>query len=204
MSITGTATLAWGYVEKIGGPPGTPAQAASTVMIKAAPTQPRQKNSSAQLKQLAVRCRETSRILNLHPDPHRKPGRSLMMAEPKGAGPDSPPGAERGQTPPSEGITSAPSKDLDETYNFYKQEDAVETDPDEARSVLRKIDLRLLPLLMVTYMLQYLDKSSINFASVYGLEDGTNLHGQDYSWLSSIFYIGKRASNQYLSGWDRK
>jgi hypothetical protein len=39
-------------------------------------------------------------------------------------------------------------------------------------------------------MLQYLDKNSINFASVYGLQKGTNLHGQGYSWLGSIFYFG--------------
>jgi hypothetical protein len=87
-------------------------------------------------------------------------------------------------------ITSKSSKDLDETYEFYKQQDAQDVDPNEERRVLRKIDWHILPLLMGTYMLQYLDKSSINFASVYGLQDGTNLHGQDYSWLSSIFYFG--------------
>lgn len=31
---------------------------------------------------------------------------------------------------------------------------------------------------------------SLNFASEFGLKQGTNLHGQDYSWLSSIFYFG--------------
>jgi hypothetical protein len=31
--------------------------------------------------------------------------------------------------------------------------------------------------------LQYLDKNSINFSSVYGLQKGTHLKGQDYSWL---------------------
>jgi hypothetical protein len=38
--------------------------------------------------------------------------------------------------------------------------------------------------------MQYLDKNGINYASVYGLQDGTNLHGQDYNWLGSIFYFG--------------
>lgn len=36
----------------------------------------------------------------------------------------------------------------------------------------------------VTNFSQYLDKNSINFASVYGLKSGTHLHGQQYSWLS--------------------
>lgn len=91
----------------------------------------------------------------------------------------------------AEEITVASSKDLDETYEIYKQQgDDTDLDPEEARRVLRKIDWHILPLLMGSYMLQYLDKSSINFASVYGLQKGTNLHGQDYSWLSSIFYFG--------------
>lgn len=83
------------------------------------------------------------------------------------------------------------SKDLDDAYDLYKKQEATDVDPAEARRVLRKIDVHILPLLMVTYCLQYLDKSSINFASVYGLKEGTNLVGQDYSWLSSIFYFGK-------------
>ncbi|KAI8948246.1 MFS general substrate transporter [Xylaria longipes] len=82
------------------------------------------------------------------------------------------------------------SRDLDETYNTYKQQDGQDIDPREARQVLRKIDTHLLPLLMGTYLLQYLDKSSINSASVFGLKQGTNLHGQQYSWLTSLFYIG--------------
>lgn len=99
----------------------------------------------------------------------------------------------------SEEITVASSKDLDETYEIYKQQgDDTDLDPDEARRVLRKIDWHILPLLMGSYMLQYLDKSSINFASVYGLQKGTHLHGQDYSWLSSIFYFGTSAEDRQL------
>ncbi|KAI0857932.1 MFS general substrate transporter [Xylaria cubensis] len=86
--------------------------------------------------------------------------------------------------------TVASSRDLDETYNTYKQQDGQDIDPAEARQVLRRIDTHLLPLLMGTYLLQYLDKSAINSASVFGLKQGTNLHGQQYSWLTSLFYIG--------------
>ncbi|KAI1085576.1 MFS general substrate transporter [Whalleya microplaca] len=85
---------------------------------------------------------------------------------------------------------SVSSRDLDDTYELYRRQDTTELDPEEARQVLRKIDWHILPLLMVTFMLQYLDKSSINFASVFGLRQGTNLHGQQYAWLSSIFYFG--------------
>lgn len=92
-------------------------------------------------------------------------------------------------TAPDE-ITQASSRDWDETYKVFKQQDGVEIDAREAQRVLRKIDWHIMPLLMGSYMLQYLDKSCINFASVYGLQQGTNLHDQQYSWLTSIFYFG--------------
>ncbi|KXG47528.1 Major facilitator superfamily domain, general substrate transporter [Penicillium griseofulvum] len=77
-----------------------------------------------------------------------------------------------------------------ENYQFYKQHRDIEYTTQEAKNVLRKIDIRLIPLLFLIYMLQYLDKNSINFASVYGLKQGMHLKGQEYSWLSSIFYFG--------------
>ncbi|KAK8128090.1 hypothetical protein PG984_009198 [Apiospora sp. TS-2023a] len=91
------------------------------------------------------------------------------------------------------------SKDLDETYELYqRQETSQDVDFEEARRVLRKIDWHILPLLMGTYMLQFLDKSSINFAVVFGLKKGTNLQNQDYAWLSSIFYFGLFSLDCYL------
>ncbi|KAK2756550.1 hypothetical protein FQN54_005443 [Arachnomyces sp. PD_36] len=95
---------------------------------------------------------------------------------------------------------SAASQDRDETYDVYKQSRVLETSPEESKAVLSKIDKRLLPILILTYMLQYLDKNSINFASVYGLKEGTGLQGQDYSWLGSIFYFGYLIS-QYPAGY---
>lgn len=110
-----------------------------------------------------------------------------------------------GQSNAPPDISPPTSRDVDETYDVYKQhladdESEVRVDEDESRLVLRKIDKRLLPLLMGSYFLQYIDKSSINFASVYGLQEGTNLHGQQYSWLSSIFYFGYMFA-QYPAGY---
>ncbi|KAJ5988165.1 MFS general substrate transporter [Penicillium waksmanii] len=87
-------------------------------------------------------------------------------------------------------ISSIASEDHDKNYAFYRQNRGLDYTPEEEKRTLRKIDLQLIPLLFVIYMIQYLDKNSINFASVYGLKQGTGLTGQDYSWLSSIFYFG--------------
>lgn len=84
----------------------------------------------------------------------------------------------------NEDVSAASSTlNLDDNYHIYKQSNEVEIDPAEVKRVLRKIDMRVIPVLFITYLLQYLDKNSINFASVYGLKKGTHLVGQDYSWL---------------------
>lgn len=82
----------------------------------------------------------------------------------------------------------AKSGGLDDNYELYKATKDTELDPLEAKKVLRKVDQRILSLLMVTYVLQYLDKNCVNLASVYGLKKDLHLKGQDYSWLSRISY----------------
>ena len=75
---------------------------------------------------------------------------------------------------------------VDDNYELYKNGKGVETDPAEFKRVLRKIDLRIMPILFITYMLQYLDKNSINFSGVYRLQKGTHLVRQDYSWIGAL------------------
>ena len=42
-----------------------------------------------------------------------------------------------------------------------------------ARRVLRKVDFRLIPLLFITYMLNFMDKTILSSASVFGLSSDT-------------------------------
>jgi hypothetical protein len=93
-------------------------------------------------------------------------------------------------SPVSGASTPHNSSDLDDDYHLYKRSDDQELDPVESSRVLRRLDYRIVPILFLIYLMQYLDKNGINYASVYGLQKGTNLHGQDYSWLGSIFYFG--------------
>lgn len=57
--------------------------------------------------------------------------------------------------------------------------------------VLRMIDLRLLPILLGIYFLQQIDKTTLSYASVFGLIEDANLHGQQYSWLGSVVYLSQ-------------
>ena len=49
----------------------------------------------------------------------------------------------------------------------------VEASTAMARRVLRKIDYRLIPLLFVTYSLNFMDKTILSSASVFGLREDT-------------------------------
>jgi len=110
------------------------------------------------------------------------------------AGASTPPEASR-ETHNADEISPNPSSiHVDDNYALYKSGRELEVSPAEQARVLRKIDFRIIPILFVTYMLQYLDKNSINFSSVYGLQKGTHLKGQDYSWLGT-----SPTSHLYLS-----
>lgn len=63
-------------------------------------------------------------------------------------------------------------------------------DPQEERKVVRKIDFMILPYIAVCYAFFYIDKTTLSYAAIFGIEDDLNLHGSLYSWLSSLFYFG--------------
>ncbi|KAK3669763.1 hypothetical protein LTR78_010336 [Recurvomyces mirabilis] len=67
--------------------------------------------------------------------------------------------------------------------------DSYTTEQDKA--VLRKIDLAVLPMICAVFFLQYLDKQSLSYASVFGLITDLGMTSKQYSWCSSIFYVGQ-------------
>lgn len=60
----------------------------------------------------------------------------------------------------------------------------------QSRKLLWKIDLWLIPLLCITYALQSIDKTTLNYAAVFGLRDDLGLSSNEYSWAGAIFYLG--------------
>jgi MFS family permease len=61
---------------------------------------------------------------------------------------------------------------------------------DEER-ITRKVDVRVLPFLLLAYLFQQLDKSTLMYASVFGLAEDANLVGKQLSWLGSILYLAQ-------------
>jgi ACS family allantoate permease-like MFS transporter len=61
------------------------------------------------------------------------------------------------------------------------------------RKLRWKIDLWLLPLMWVCYGTQQADKTGISTMAVFGLREDTGLVGQQFNWLSTIFYLSYMA-----------
>lgn len=82
----------------------------------------------------------------------------------------------------------------DKAAQFLKQAGRqITVDPSENARVLRRIDLRLLPILLTVYCLQSLDKTSLSYASVFGIIEDTGLRGDQFSWLGSVVYVAQLA-----------
>ncbi|KAK3076486.1 hypothetical protein LTS18_012874, partial [Coniosporium uncinatum] len=79
-------------------------------------------------------------------------------------------------------------------FQNYKGQ-VLEIDEATNKRLLRKIDWNLMPLLCVVYGLNYLDKTTLSYASVMGIsrsqaQGGIGLVGDNYNWLGSMFYFG--------------
>ncbi|GES57250.1 pantothenate transporter [Aspergillus terreus] len=70
---------------------------------------------------------------------------------------------------------------------------------EDEKRIIRKIDWNLMPLLTFSYALQYLDKTSLSYSAILGIREDLKLVGQEYSWASSIFYIGYLAASYPIS-----
>ncbi|KAF8318443.1 MFS general substrate transporter [Clavulina sp. PMI_390] len=76
-------------------------------------------------------------------------------------------------------------------------EDNSPLDPIVADKLRRKIDWHILPLMMFLYLyaiistrlIQYLDKTTLNSASILGIKKTAHLDTSQYNWLSTIFYL---------------
>ncbi|KAG8420582.1 hypothetical protein J3459_010944 [Metarhizium acridum] len=66
-------------------------------------------------------------------------------------------------------------------------------DPAQQKRLVRRIDYHIMPLICVVYFLQYIDKTSISYASVTGIQEATGLVGNQFNWVASIFFFGQLA-----------
>lgn len=78
---------------------------------------------------------------------------------------------------------------LDKELAKYVSDARIEISPEKNIELRRKIDKRILTVMVCTYFLQAIDKGTLSFASIMGIREDTNLVGQEYSWLTTCIYI---------------
>ncbi|KAG7898753.1 hypothetical protein KL907_005107 [Ogataea polymorpha] len=80
--------------------------------------------------------------------------------------------------------------DVDQAMDLALEADHKVFSEKEDRKLLFKLDCIVLPLFSFLYMIQFMDKTSIGFAAVMGIQADYNMKGQMYSWTNSCFYLG--------------
>ncbi|KIW33174.1 uncharacterized protein PV07_00045 [Cladophialophora immunda] len=90
-------------------------------------------------------------------------------------------------------VTAGRTKNADAALELLASTGGLEqpTDPARSRRLLRRIDYHIMPLICTVYFLQYLDKTSISYASVTGLKESAHLVGNQFNWVASIFFFGQ-------------
>ncbi|KAG4422013.1 hypothetical protein IFR04_004872 [Cadophora malorum] len=59
----------------------------------------------------------------------------------------------------------------------------------DEKKVLRKMDIRLLPMLALLYLLSFLDRGNIGNAKIEGLTETLNMTGPQYNWCLTVFFF---------------
>lgn len=84
------------------------------------------------------------------------------------------------------------ANDGDEALKAFMEAQGQVIEIDEAtnKRLLRKIDWNLMPIMCIVYGLNYLDKTTISYASIMGIKTDIGLVGDDYQWLGEFFRDG--------------
>ncbi|BDD63119.1 hypothetical protein MAP00_008059 [Monascus purpureus] len=82
--------------------------------------------------------------------------------------------------------------DADEALQAMEalQGEAITIDEETNKRLLKIIDWHLMPIMCCVYGMNYLDKTTLSYASVMGIKKDLNLKGDNYQWLGSLFYFG--------------
>lgn len=72
---------------------------------------------------------------------------------------------------------------VDKELAQYITDARITISPEKNDELRRKIDRRILAVMISTYFLQAIDKGTMSFASIMGIKTDTNLSGQDVSQL---------------------
>ncbi|KAK7698081.1 hypothetical protein SLS64_012855 [Diaporthe eres] len=71
-------------------------------------------------------------------------------------------------------------------YREYLEAMGLEASDRELRKLRWKIDAVILPMFLITQALQFMDKTSLNYANILGYQAALGLKGQEFNYLSAM------------------
>ncbi|KAI0751331.1 MFS general substrate transporter [Daedaleopsis nitida] len=83
-------------------------------------------------------------------------------------------------------VSTTDTADEDEALRLVGKERAAQFSEEYYRKLRNKLDLLIIPLCAAVYFTQFLDKTSLNYASIMGFP----ITGQQYNLVSLAFYLG--------------
>lgn len=90
-------------------------------------------------------------------------------------------------------VTAQVAKDVDSSLASYYETFATKDEEwrqSMTKQLLRKVDLRLIPLSVIMYLLNFLDRSNLAQARLGTLEKDLKMHGSDFNMATSILFVG--------------
>lgn len=87
--------------------------------------------------------------------------------------------------PEAEAVAAANEKALDHT----ERESLPEIDRQAEKKLLWKLDLAIVPMVMLLYLLNNLDRVNLGNARLFHLDEDLNLHGNRYQLAVSILFV---------------
>ena len=105
-------------------------------------------------------------------------------------------------------LVKADKKNVDEAFAAFQGYGDIVVDEATDKRLLRRIDKRILPIMCLIYGMydmthnemigrwetdkprNYLDKTTLSYSSIMGLQTDIGLVRDNYQWLGSIFYFG--------------
>ncbi|KAJ7582199.1 major facilitator superfamily domain-containing protein [Mycena floridula] len=82
------------------------------------------------------------------------------------------------------------SEEADVGYVDYRRGLETELTPEEVRRIRWKIDLWIMPIFTITQLLQFVDKTALNYANLFGFRTALDLTGFQFNVLAGVVYIG--------------
>lgn len=85
------------------------------------------------------------------------------------------------------GLKGVPAEQRDLYLQFQSKDD--EWKEYHSKLLLRRLDFRLLPLIVLMYLLNFLDRSNLAQARLGTLEEDLGMDGTDFNLATSIFFV---------------